>query len=61
MFNLYDEKQRRQAEFLVHKQVELDLFHGIGVYNQNMKEKVENILREKQSDLHVVIRPKFYY
>lgn len=40
-----DRRRRRQAEFLIHTQVELDLFLGIGVYNQQMKDHVENILK----------------
>lgn len=56
-----DRKRRRQAEFLVHQQVELSLFLGIGVYNQRMKETVNKILKEYHIEMNVLIRPQFYY
>lgn len=57
-----DRKRRRQAEFLVHEQVELNCFMGIGVYNQQMKEKVNEILKEHHIDMKVLVkRQEFYY
>lgn len=56
-----DRKRRRQAEFLVHQQVELDLFLGIGVYNQRMKDIVSDILSAHSNDMSVLVRPQFFY
>lgn len=56
-----DRKRRRQAEFLVHGQVELNCFLGIGVYNEQMKEKVNDILKEHHIDMNVLVRPWFYF
>lgn len=56
-----DRRRRRQAEFLIHTKVELELFLGIGVYNDRMKEKVENILEAHDIEMLVAVRPEFYY
>ncbi|WP_080874434.1 type II toxin-antitoxin system toxin DNA ADP-ribosyl transferase DarT [Oceanobacillus timonensis] len=56
-----DRKRRRQAEFLVYHSAELDLFLGIGVRNNDMKHKVNEILKEYNVDMQVLTRPSFYY
>ncbi|MET3683419.1 hypothetical protein ABID56_001514 [Alkalibacillus flavidus] len=56
-----DRKWRRQAEFLVHQTVELESFLGIGVFNSDMKNRVNNILREHKEDMTVLIKPEFYF
>lgn len=40
-----DRKRRRQAEFLVHKKVPIELFTGFAVINQKAKDKVEELLK----------------
>lgn len=56
-----DRKRKRQAEFLVCESVPIDLLLGIGVYNERMKSKVEEILNEYGIDMHVLVRPNFYF
>ncbi|MFD1360058.1 DUF4433 domain-containing protein [Lentibacillus salinarum] len=56
-----DRKRRRQAEFLVHQSVELDLFLGIGVYNEWMKRQVKDILLTHNIDMYVLVRRNFYF
>lgn len=56
-----DRKRKRQAEFLVHESIELDCFLGIGVMNERMKNKVNDILYSHDTNMKVLKRPKFYY
>ena len=56
-----DRKRRRQAEFLVHKQVPIQLFTGFAVMNQAAKDRVEEILKTHQINKPVGIRRRFYY
>lgn len=57
-----DRKRRRQAEFLVHEQVELKCIVGIAVYNQQMKERVNEMLNQHNIDMKVLVkRREFYY
>lgn len=56
-----DKKWRRQAEFLVHQQVPMDLFTGLAVIDEETKEKVEALLQHHHIDKPVGIRKNFYY
>ncbi len=56
-----DRKRRRQAEFLVHRKVPLDVFIGFAVKDEAMKEELEALLQLYQIDKPVYIRPQFYY
>lgn len=56
-----DRKRRRQAEFLVHRQVPLNQLIGFGVFDKEMKKKIEVLLQAHQIDKTVAIRPQFYY
>lgn len=56
-----DRKRRRQAEFLVYRQVPLDRIIGIGVFDNEMKEKVEVLLETNEIDKPVAVRRHFYY
>lgn len=56
-----DRKRRRQAEFLVHRQVPLDLFTGFAVIDEEMKNKVKDLLRIHQIDKPIGVRRQFYY
>lgn len=56
-----DKKWRRQAEFLVHQQVPMDLFTGLAVIDEETKEKVDALLQYHRIDKPVGIRKNFYY
>ena len=56
-----DRKRRRQAEFLVHESVPLELFLGIGVRDQRIKTKVNDILEKYSVDMTVLQKPLFYF
>lgn len=56
-----DRKRRRQAEFLVHNQVTLSAFIGIGVMNEHIKQQVEDLLSTYQIGLPVHTWPEWYY
>jgi len=56
-----DRKRRRQAEFLVHKRVPMNQVIGFGVFDNEMKKKVEALLKAHQIVKPVAIRPHFYY
>lgn len=55
-----DRKRRRQAEFLVHKFLPLDLFLGFAVKNEEMKRKVESTIHKYNCDRFVAIRNWYY-
>ena len=56
-----DRKRRRQAEFLVYNQVNLSAIIGVGVINDRIRQRVENILTAHQVELPVRIRRNWYY
>lgn len=56
-----DRKRRRQAEFLVHRKVPIDVFLGFAVKDEAMREELEALLQLHQIDKPVYIRPHFYY
>lgn len=56
-----DRKRRRQAEFLVKGSLPLKHFLGIGVYNDQVKQKVNEILDAYNTEMEVRVRPSFYY
>ncbi len=58
-----DRQRRKQAEFLVHRKCDWSLIHEIGVLNQSMKERVEEILGSFDRKLRrpVTIKPDWYY
>jgi hypothetical protein len=58
-----DRQRRKQAEFLVHQQCDWSLIHEIGVLNDDMKLKVEQILTRFPSTMNrpVIVRPQWYY
>lgn len=55
-----DRRRRRMAEFLVHKQVPLRLLSGIGVYNAESKQAVEETLAGGW-DIAVRVRRMWYF
>ena len=58
-----DRQRRKQAEFLVHRFCDWSLIQAIGVINQDMKRRVEEILAGYPDGLHkpVVVRADWYY
>ena len=56
-----DRKRRRQAEFLVHQFIDLNCLLGLGVRNERMKVVIEEILKEYEVDLPVLVKPSFYF
>ncbi|MDM8535290.1 DUF4433 domain-containing protein [Desulfobacterales bacterium HSG17] len=58
-----DRQRRKQAEFLVYGFCEWSLIHEIGVINNHMKSRAENIMKVFQPELHrpVYIRRDWYY
>lgn len=58
-----DRQRRKQAEFLVHRFCDWSLIRTIGVINQDMKRRVEEILGAYPAALHkpVVVHPDWYY
>jgi hypothetical protein len=56
-----DRKRRRQAEFLVHRRVPIELVYEIGVRTQAHATAVQRILLAHESRIRVVARPGWYY
>lgn len=56
-----DGKRERQAEFLVQNYVEWALIDTIGVYNQDMKIRVENIIQDLAYKPKVEIKLGWYF
>lgn len=58
-----DRQRRKQAEFLVYQRCDWSLIHEIGVLNDRMKLKVEQILSEFPLEMNrpVIVRREWYY
>lgn len=56
-----DRRRRRMAEFLVYNFVPFECFIGIGVYNDDYKEKVESLLKEFSLEIPVKLKSNWYY
>jgi len=58
-----DRQRRKQAEFLVHRQLPWSLVRGVAVMDQTRRQQVESILAGFPSALHrpVAVVPKWYY
>jgi len=58
-----DRQRRKQAEFLVHRFCDWKLIHEIGVINDTMSEKVNNVLNRFPNRSHppVRVRREWYY
>ena len=54
-------KETRQAEFLVHKSVPLNLIKCVGVYNQEKAEQVQEIFEKADIDIPVEVKTAWYY
>ena len=53
--------ETRQAEFLVHKSVPLNLIKGVGVYNKERAEQVREIFKKEEIDIPVEVKTAWYY
>ncbi|WKA47107.1 DarT ssDNA thymidine ADP-ribosyltransferase family protein [Geobacillus zalihae] len=58
---LLTRERRRQAEFLVYQFVPIDMISGIGVKNDKMKQKVEEIMYQCHCHKPIAVRPHWYY
>ena len=56
-----DIKRRKQAEFLVHERVPLELIEWVGVMNQAVAGKVAEILREAGLNMRVTVQLEWYH
>lgn len=56
-----DRKRRKQAEFLVHNEVSINDLVAIVVYDDSVREFIENLLSQYGVELGVFVRPKWYY
>lgn len=56
-----DRKRRRQAEFLIHKCVPIDILLGFAVKNEEMKRKVEDVLHKYNYNNKLVAIRDWYY
>ena len=57
-----DRQRRKQAEFLVFQNVPVNCIFGIGVYNSNMKNKIDSILLNNNcSYIPCKVKTKWYY
>ncbi|GAB4208022.1 MAG: DUF4433 domain-containing protein [Roseiflexaceae bacterium] len=56
-----DRRRRRQAEFLVYREVPWSLVRGIGVIDNQIAEEVQKVIKDVNHQPKVVIRPQWYY
>lgn len=54
-------RETRQAEFLVHGQVPIDLIRGMGVLNDDKRAKVQSLLNAVGWDAQVEVRREWYF
>ncbi|NMO50677.1 DUF4433 domain-containing protein [Actinoplanes sp. TBRC 11911] len=56
-----DRRRRRQAEFLVHQRIELNLFRVVGTRTARMKNEVMQLLEEHRIALPCDVKSNWYY
>ena len=56
-----DRMRRRMAEFLIHQTAPLDVFVGIGTYDDDFADQVRAQLGQYGRTLQVAARPDWYY
>lgn len=56
-----DRKRKKQAEFLIWKELPLSKLIGFAVYNEDAKAKMENLLNQFNVNLPVKIHKEWYY
>ena len=53
--------ETRQAEFLIHKSVPLNLMQVVGVHDESKAEEVRKILDDADIDIPVEVKPAWYF
>jgi hypothetical protein len=53
--------ETRQAEFLVHKSVPLEIMEIVGVHSAAKAEEVKEILDDANIEIPVEVKPAWYY
>lgn len=56
-----DRERRKQAEFLVHSELEIKYLTGIGVYDETVQQKILTLLKEKSVNLKCIVKSDWYY
>lgn len=56
-----DRQRRKQAEFLVYKEISLNYIIGIGVYNSNIKEEIDVKIKKNNLNLKCKVKHDWYY
>jgi len=56
-----DRSRRRQAEFLVHRFCPWNLIEQVGVINNEMADRVNDILSSHKKYPEVIVQKKWYY
>ncbi len=56
-----DRKRRKQAEFLVHREVPLTSILGIAVYNEKSRIAVEEMIEKSKKKIKVIVKNNWYY
>ena len=56
-----DRKRRKEAEFLIKRDVPVGCIIGLAVYNEEAKNRMEKLITSLGIDIRVAIRKNFYY
>jgi ssDNA thymidine ADP-ribosyltransferase, DarT len=56
-----DRKRRKQAEFLVHRELSIEYLIGIGVFDKEVKNKIDSILKKINCNLNCKVKKDWYY
>lgn len=56
-----DRKRRKQAELLIYREMKINNLIGIGVFNEDVREKISLLLEKKHLNLDCKIKPEWYY
>lgn len=56
-----DRRERRQAEFLIHEQVPLNMVGAVAVISDSIKQQVEGALTPMESPPPVIVRSEWYF
>ena len=56
-----DRKRKKQAEFLIHKDLPFSMILAIVVYNENAKSIISTKLAANNIKCNIVVKPNYYY
>lgn len=56
-----DRKRRKQAEFLIKGEVDINAILGIATYNNEALDKVDSLVKNHSIEIKTVAMPKWYY